>query len=136
MITNQQIFDKVFNHAKAQREEFGNDAQSMGSQENDGCLYRCKLDDGRVKMCFIGPFIPNDSYVPSMEGAAVRNLFSEYPLMMLWAGLDKDTSFKLLRDLQYLHDEKDPIDWDQGFARLANKYDLQCTIEYVIKEKE
>lgn len=126
-MTNQEIFDKVFNHAKTQRKEFGNDAQS-GSGSIDGCLYRCKLSDGRVKMCFIGVLIPDEDYDQSMEGDSVQNLFDKHPDMMESIGLSQ-SQHSLLQELQYIHDENEPNKWEQAFAALAESNDLECSVE-------
>ncbi len=126
MLTNQEIFDKTFNHAQAQHKEYGVHAQSY---DEGSCKYRDYLSDERVKMCFIGPFIPSEDYLECMEGYTANNLFEHYPDMMTNAGLDKEHSHDLLSSLQNLHDTNNPDKWDQGFARIARNFKLECSIE-------
>lgn len=129
MLTNQQIFDKVLAHAQAQYKEYGDDAQSLETDAT--CLYRQKISDGRVKMCFIGLFIPNEKYDSIIEGESVQGLFDKHGDMMLAAGLDQSQS-SFLQALQHIHDENCPSKWDSKFAVFAVSFDLECSIESVL----
>jgi hypothetical protein len=83
--TNQEAFDLVVTHLKNQ----GRQAFADGA-----CKYR--TSDGLK--CAIGALIPDEDYMPEMEGFDVRNLIQNFGLETGGVGP------ALLAELQYVHD--------------------------------
>ena len=90
MISNQEVFDKVVQHARQQGGKAVN-------EDGRVCMYR----DGLGNKCFAGIFIPDEDYKPEMEGKGVGNLLGHYPGLR---PLFKDVSEELMVELQSLHD--------------------------------
>lgn len=101
----QQIFNKVKNHLLKQNKK---------AIYNGNCAYK---HDGMS--CAIGCLIPDDVYLPEMEGysiGALVNLF-DLPEYLL-------DNFHLLIELQKIHDESNPKMWKKELTQLANKQHL------------
>lgn len=102
-MTLQDVFDETWRLLQAQgRQAF----------EDGTCKYRTQ--DGL--RCAVGYWIPDEAYHPSLERhgcdqSIVRNA--------LPPALQTDEMLKLLRELQYLHD--DPASWSSDRAGLSDK---------------
>lgn len=123
MLTEQEIFDKVASHLLKQGR------QSVGGSQ---CLYRGPDD----LKCAVGALIDDKWYDPDVEGcgvwsASVRK--SEHTVkgkmlrdMLLNSGVDVDNErvMDLLENLQLIHDECDPEEWDGTLRCIANSFNL------------
>lgn len=103
---DQMMFDRVVAHARAQKVE---------AKCDDACRYR--TPDGLK--CFAGCLIPDEMYLPEMEGNSARTIATEYPGIF---GENPDLS--LLARLQRVHDDYDPAEWEGLFQGIAQEDDL------------
>lgn len=100
-MTNQEIFDKVvdmlaardFARAGAYVPVINNDDVETGTRFS--CMYRSPIGP-----CAIGLFIPDELYVPEMEGKTAGRLFNEFDIPEL-----ADTPLGFLSELQQAHDQ-------------------------------
>lgn len=101
MFTSQLIFDTVLAHLRNQ-----------GQRSYDGhmCLYRGP--DGL--QCAAGCLIPDDLYVPEMEGKSFAN-----PIFDGFLGEFRSLIF----DLQCVHDKSDI--WEESFKAVADNHHLE-----------
>lgn len=82
--------------------------------------------------CAVGHLLPDDLYLASMEGDSALTLLddfegiSEHLLALDWPEL---TSKTFLRDMQKIHDGKEPQDWKQEFKTLSESYKLQWNFD-------
>lgn len=121
-MTDQEIFDKVLNHLRAQGHRATNDAGK--------CVYRASNGD----MCAVGCLIADGAYKADMEGGGVYRLLSKWPSAL---GLTIGPhDHKLLQDLQAAHDVHMPrvgfdsptaADWECEMEEIARKYGLVYT---------
>lgn len=102
MISNQELFDKVVQHARQQGGKAVN-------EDGRVCMYR----DGLGNKCFAGIFIPDEDYKRGMEGNPIRSLVIDYNLFS-----EVDTN--LLYDLQGIHDNCHPGVWETKFKDFAD----------------
>lgn len=129
-MTNQEIFDKVHQHLLTQR---------VAAVADGACAYRAG-----TRSCAVGALIPDNIYVPAIEGCSVSVLVSdskaEYnsPLapVLTAAGFTPD-QYTLLRDLQRVHDRLLPRTSDKprpdpmaralcGLRLVAAQHGLTC----------
>ena len=113
-----QVFKKVEDHLLSQGE------QSM-KYPFDVCAYR-----GEYGMsCAIGCLIKDEFYYEGLEGIAMwedekeedRQMLLEEALIKSGIDLNPATTY-MLSDLQDLHDQKKPQDWEQELQKLRAKY--------------
>ena len=112
-----EVFNKVEEHLLSQGE------RSVKYLEL--CVYR-----GEYGMsCAIGCLIKDEFYHEGLEGLAMLPDKKEDDHQMLLeealikSGIDlKPATTYMLSDLQYLHDEKKPQDWEQELQKLRAKY--------------
>ena len=112
-----EVFNKVEAHLLAQG------VRSINY--NDACTYRG--EGGRS--CAVGCLIKDEFYSRSLEGIAMwggekeedRQMLLEEALIKSGIDLNPATTY-MLSDLQYLHDQKKPQDWEQGLQKLRVKY--------------
>lgn len=91
MMTDQEIFNRVWEHLNKQRE-----ASVLETTDNAVCAYR--TPDG--KMCAVGCLIPDELYHPDMEGKTVGGLLDGFPeIRELFFGT-RDGGY---RDLSWTH---------------------------------
>jgi hypothetical protein len=113
--TNQDAFDAVVRHLKAQNRQASWDG---------ACAYRTPSG----LKCAIGALIDDDCYTKSLEGVAANKL-----------ELLTDVSIPLLQDLQMVHDihttwsNTDKMQWvsPRGVShlkRIARQYDLDASV--------
>ena len=111
LMTNQEIFNKVYKHLLSQR---------LRSEAIDGCRYRIN-----GLQCAIGCLIPDKFYNPKMEGKSISGALKQFP------GLRKlfnKENVDLLTSLQILHDNEPVSMWSYQLERVAEKYHLKIPV--------
>ena len=136
-MTNQQIFDRVLTHLRAQGEAaavayFSDPDNSNVSYD---CRYRLTKDDGRKLMCAAGCLIPDDKYDPKLEGFRATSS-DVMPVMMVSLGIEQSEgdgeqvwkTVDLIGDLQLAHDtqlaEDGLSEWEERMATIAGYHKL------------
>lgn len=111
----QAVFDKIRRHLKKQ----GRRSEKLPLF----CAYR--NEDGLK--CAIGCLITDEFYTQNLEGQAIEaNAVLKAVAASLGTTLSKkDKDF--LGELQTIHDEVHPDDWEDRFEDLADRYDLKLT---------
>ncbi len=105
-MTNQEVFDKVAKHLLTQNKK--------AISPVDG---RCKYRTEDLK-CAGGIMIPDDKYLPKMEGRSMSTVIKENSLEEL-------KPFMLLLDqLQGIHDVYFPSEWKVRLGRFAESNNL------------
>jgi len=105
-MTNQEVFDKVVAHLKAQGKQ---------SLKGDSCKYR-----GSMGMkCAVGCLIPDEEYSSELEGKTVRS-----PELVNLPSL-RHLNLELLWDLQGVHDRCDPPNWETKLLKVAKRFKLK-----------
>ena len=115
--TKQEVFDQVVNHLLTQRKQ----CKTMTFERSDYfelpsggiCAYR----NGEGLKCAAGCFIADDEYKESFEGQKWMNLVDR--------GCVPLEHSRLITDVQYIHDEKNPEDWDEYLKSYAKNYSLE-----------
>lgn len=104
-MTDQEIFDTVVSHLLQ---------QGKPASDGDYCVYR--TTDGLK--CAIGVLIPDDEYIPTMEGCPLSDDIPDSEINK-WVASNYPNQFELLVALQTLHDKgpnvrgnSNPKDWD------------------------
>lgn len=129
-MTNQEAFDKAAAHLLQQGRRavapIRNADGSFVSGGGTACRYRAPNGDA----CAIGCLIPDDEYLPSMEGCSAARLilgrvedrvFVPPPSL---AGLDPS----LLASLQSVHDDASPEGWFALLHDVASVFDLSTAV--------
>lgn len=120
-LTKQEILDKVSKHLLTQMKKSMDDIVVKTSWfVPNGCTYRNK--DGLS--CAIGCLISDDVYDPSYENYTITSLLYHYLPEMKKCGLNK-RHLKLLNDLQYVHDNSEPITWRKKLEDVAVRHKLK-----------
>lgn len=109
-MTAQEIFDAVCAHAKTMKQK---------SLSTVGCAYR-GIGGNR---CFVGTLIPDDEYVPAMEGRGVVALIDNCDYFPEYL----EPHVELLDGLQRIHDMASRDQWPMRLARLATLHGLDST---------
>jgi len=109
-MTLQEIYDKVAKHLLAQNE------RSM-SDKAQGCAYRGE----NGAMCAIGCLIKDEYYSEAMEGGNIRSVLVQSALF--YSGINHH-AFKMLSELQRIHDLGDIHEWRDDIIALADVYSL------------
>ena len=84
--------------------------QGCASMDDAGdCMYRSTVN-GKVCKCAIGHLIPDDKYIPDIEGLGIQNLLGKWPNKLDCLGFDMETManrhFRIfLGHLQSCHDD-------------------------------
>lgn len=138
-MTEQEIFDTIITHQRAQGEH------AMVATKSGGRCGRLRAKGGRK--CPVGLFIPDSAYSPEMEGITVlsimryhqsgyvdsnyakdptRFLLNMYKMMVAFrqAGIDLDQLF-LLDRMQWAHDGNQVKDWEWRWRQIAGEFDLK-----------
>lgn len=105
-MNNQEVLDKVANHLLTQMEV---------SADEFGCKYR---GPNGLK-CAIGCLIPDEKYIPAMEGLSSNHVIIQGNLSNFLGDI------KLLKKLQFIHDQHEPVEWRSLLETLANDYNLE-----------
>lgn len=113
-MNNQEAFDRAVVHLMQQ----GCAAREPGTTE---CRYRVIGADGTMLKCAVGALIPAELYKPIFEGTAINALRAiDAEIGKLFAGV----SYGLLRELQGIHDRRQPYEWPDQLRLLAITYSL------------
>lgn len=112
--TAQWVFDTVVNHLRK---------QGCRSYRHQGvsCAYRGQ--DG--SKCAAGVLIPDNEYMPVMEGSTAAII-----CVLYLVGVTKEmfnTHSALISDLQCIHDMHDVDKWEDSFRRFAKWHDCVYT---------
>lgn len=100
------VYDVVRDHLLNQN------AKSISSDPSIGCAYRGEAG----KTCAIGCLVPDELYKREYEGKAIADL----PRSILrYLGADSEGGRGFLEELQGIHDDIDPTDWDVAFYQFA-----------------
>lgn len=99
-MTDQEAFETMVRHLRRQGKRSAN--------ANGTCLYRGP--DGL--RCAVGCLIPDDQYKRSLEGKAAEFITKNVPALRHIGGW-------LLSEMQSVHDEFDPWQWEEGFKGVA-----------------
>lgn len=115
MRTAQEIFDTAVNHLRQQ-------GKLALSEDGKTCAYRGHDNT----MCPVGALIPDESYSPDMEGKNIRELLR---LGLIPSPLKEEftKNLHLLDRLQYIHDIRQPSNFEMGFLGAAKDFHLQYT---------
>jgi hypothetical protein len=129
-MTNQEIFNKVLTHMREQK---------VGSRNGNKCMYR---GDNNTA-CAVGCLIPDHIYSPKMENVGLSSLLESgkepnpRELALRNALADSSlpsTTWPLLRELQYVHDEYMPMyegenmdAWEDAMKMAAFTFNLNYT---------
>lgn len=108
LLNIQEVFDAVVKHARKQKK------RSVKLADNQiQCMYRS--DDGYK--CFAGIFIDDNDYKPELEGHTVLELQYYFE--------KKVNSIIQLRQIQAIHDQNYPDEWEELFREHARIYRLE-----------
>jgi hypothetical protein len=129
-LTNQEIFDKA---------AVGILKQGVRSEGGDGrravrCAYR---GDGGLK-CAAGHVMLDEHYNKDFEGAgvclpsntgldcdpAVKAKRDQVVAALKASGVETDDQFRLVRELQVVHDQEAPMHWHDHLCGVAARYGL------------
>jgi hypothetical protein len=116
MKTTRDLINYVRNHLVAQGERCAN--------ERGNCLYKFG-----TKSCAIGCLIDDDLYRPDFEGNSVMHCNVEMAVSVTHRIALSDEQLRVLRKLQYIHDERDPKHWGTFIARYVNSLELSVLDE-------
>lgn len=107
-MSEQEVFDAVCNHLLTQRQ------RSTKPREDSSpyCAYR---GEGGLK-CAAGIFIPDNLYLPDMEGTVWGSSIYHYRISENHKGL--------IRKMQYIHDDTPVDDWEVELKAYAEEYGL------------
>lgn len=111
-MTLQEIYDKVKTHLLTQNE-----------RSVDLYDFVCKYRGPRGLMCAAGCLIPDELYLPTLEGRAadglnVANVLAQAGVLGP-AGAERGQQLSLIRKLQVIHDSNLPQDWPELLTDLA-----------------
>jgi hypothetical protein len=111
----QEVFDQVIAHARTQKVK----AQRGGDLDSLRCMYRTP---GGLK-CFVGALIPDAHYEPKLDekGYVVADLIGLFNFEYL------KPHERLLVDLQNVHDDWQPKEWEDRFQIVAGRHGLTYT---------
>lgn len=123
-MTLQEIFNKVVLHLRKQNSRSTISTQPETEiavpKEWPDCAYRG--DNG--KMCAVGCLISDEAYDPAFEGYAAHNI--NVTKMLEKSGIEVTREVEdMLYDLQQVHDNAEPEDWETGFASIAEQFTLE-----------
>ena len=115
--TAQEVFNQVAHHLLTQK------VRSVGkdSDGNGGCKYR---GDNGTK-CAAGCLIADDEYEPAFEDYAWNSLATVQKVVT-------NEHSALIQTLQQVHDQVDPVIWQQALDERAERFGL--TPYYLPKE--
>lgn len=117
MLTNQEIFDRVYKHLMSQGKR--------AYDASGGCAYR----GTHGTRCAVGCLIPDAVYTPDIEGAGIpgakdKTIRGKALSNVLKASGLPPTAWDLLADLQEVHDDRPPEHWAEALTEVAHRYAL------------
>lgn len=115
----QYLFDKISTHLLTQKEKSFNhvDGSDIG-----GCFYRLSKGD-RVLMCAVGCLITDENYNKFLEFKSART-DDVVKAVSKSVGFDVSRHGVFLKNLQNLHDDFDPDDWEVHLHVIAQENNL------------
>jgi len=113
-MTPQEAFTKSVVHTLQQGKR---STRLMPYSAKKVCAYR---GDNGLK-CAIGALIPDNEYIPEMEGNLIIDNFRRGFIPPSLAGFE---DIWLLSSIQSVHDNEDVSEWENGFRRVAHVYNL------------
>lgn len=120
----QAVFEKVAAHLITQ----GKRSMSPGGSY---CMYRTPKIGGKVLMCAVGCLITDACYRGQFENQRVDSYdvieALRCSLDLAPGAIDTQAGY-LLRDLQLVHDTKDPEEWRHHLRVLARTYKLKVPV--------
>ena len=115
-MNRQEVFDKCLAHLREQGEKSRDDRR--------GCLYR----GPNGLMCAVGCLIDDEHYDAAFEGQGAEGC------LIVQEAIEKSLKCKighddlvLLSEMQSIHDDWKPRDWESRFKRLAEEENLKYT---------
>ena len=119
-MNRQEVFNTIVNHARQQK---------CRSIEKTGflCLYRLNRNATDKIRCFIGALIKDEHYTEYLENKTIYDPEIKNALKLSGIGIsidnyDDDDVF--LIDIQRIHDDCNPDEWEINFKECAEKYSL------------
>jgi len=113
MKTTRDLIDYVRNHLVAQGERCAN--------EHGNCRYRFG-----TKSCAVGCLIDDDLYSEEFEGGSVLRCEVTMAIQITHRIALSNTQLRVLRKLQYIHDEREPKHWSMYIAQYVS--DLEPSV--------
>jgi hypothetical protein len=115
----QAVFNKVYVHLLTQKKKAKTKVNEVNGVTYDKKINVCAYRGQNGTKCAFGAVIPDEDYLPEMEGQyAERDIFANV-LTKLGVG----ASFMIL--LQAIHDNTHPLGWKRELAEFAQKYQLE-----------
>jgi hypothetical protein len=112
LFDNQQdLFNHIVKHLLTQGQQ---------SKSNNVCAYR---DADGVNACAVGACIPDEFYVPQMEGRGVWSMNQEF-------GIFPKEWIDVLDHCQSIHDATPPENWKVHLTKVAQVLGLRMPQEY------
>lgn len=115
-MNRQEIFNKVVTHLRQQNAQCFH-ASLVDDYDNPMCAYR----NAEGMKCAVGCLIDDSDYKPEMEGKGITGLLEFFSLKSVETIREHKS---MLIDLQHIHDEYDPSEWEARLERHANYYNL------------
>jgi len=128
-VTNQELFNQVVSNII-------NQGGPSIYYESGACVYR--NENGR--MCAAGPFIPNEKYIPGMEGESIFWKFRKddevhYEMNPRFENVFDDIDIVFLSKLQWIHDTSDHssdytffLEWIPAMISFGEKNNLNLSV--------
>ena len=113
MKTTRDLIDYVRNHLVAQGERCAN--------ERGTCRYRFG-----TKSCAVGCLIDDDLYSEELEGGSVLRCEVTMAIQITHRIALSNSQLRVLRKLQYIHDEREPKHWSTIIAQYVS--DLEPSV--------
>lgn len=116
-MNKQEVFNKVVTHLRT---------QGVPAKRGCGdCAYRSA--DGL--MCAVGCLIPANMYDSNMEGQLVAELIDNFPEVAEALEIEDIEDEGFLRQLQFLHDQVNPVKWEEAWQKIAKQFNLQMPVD-------
>lgn len=113
-MTRQEVFTKVVMHLREQKVQ-------SGEMDEDG-LWVCKYRGPNNTKCAAGCLIADEHYDNAMEN---RDCFVDSIERALVASGVSKSDMQLVRELQILHDTREPESWKTAFIKMADHFGLE-----------
>lgn len=114
--TEQEVFDQVVNHLLTQKEKCQDDVNGFTL-----CRYRAN-----GKMCAAGCLISEEEYKSFQKSEETRNYLEGHNWSdLIDYGRVPDQHEQLIIDLQVIHDETPPEEWEKRLKSMANAWGLK-----------
>lgn len=112
-----EIFDRVKDHLLTQGVRSSRPMIADNGYRHTMCTYRGP--EGRS--CAIGCLIPDEAYDETIEGLSATSI--DFKKAIKFATKEPaDFLYSMLDDLQWVHDECDPVEWEATLTDVENRY--------------